>query len=292
MKNTNGISMISLIITILLMIILASISGYYLTSTINDAEYKDLKEDMRNVESVVEYAKTQILMDEFEPNESFAITDAELEDKFGSVLTEEEKNLIKSVNGSASSTSSEKYYLMTPDRFDQEFGNEFNVNGMRDAREYLVNYMDTVVVCNYSGKLLASKNIIQSPEVTTGSLKVVFEPDGNAEWLKQQTAKITLTYSNLTVQEAKYVWSQSYTEPTDSDFASSYAGSVTLGGETDVEIDSVTGNDWYLWIRVKYTENDGREKVYTTRSRAFCLDNENPTGTLEVEDINLKENNP
>ena len=68
MKNNKAVSMISLVITIILMIILASISGFYLFTTINDAQYKDAKESLRNVENVVEYAKTQILVDEFTPN--------------------------------------------------------------------------------------------------------------------------------------------------------------------------------------------------------------------------------
>ena len=106
MKNNKAVSMISLVITIILMIILASISGYYLSTTIDDAQYKDAKESLRNVENVVEYAKTQILIDEFTPNTDNLITDAELDLKFGSVLSDEELTHIKTVN--ADDTKSQK----------------------------------------------------------------------------------------------------------------------------------------------------------------------------------------
>lgn len=286
MKSTKAISMISLIIIIVLMIILASISGYYLTSTINDAEYKDVKEDIRNIENVVEYAKTQILINEFTPNENFLISDVDLENKFGNVLTSEEKDLIKTTNSDTTKKASEKYYLMNQKSFDAEFGNDFNISNLRNQREFLVNYMDTVVVCNFGGKLIASKNIIQSAPVEEGELRVVFEPDGNPEWQKSHQARITLYSSNVTIEEANYVWSQSYTTPSDSEFSSAYGGIVNDSGTTVLELKSETGNDWYLWIRIKYTEN-GREKVHITKSRAFALDNEEPTATLELEGISI-----
>ena len=56
MKNNKAISMISLVITIVLIIILAMITSQYLSSTMEDAQFKDAKEELKNVESVVEHA--------------------------------------------------------------------------------------------------------------------------------------------------------------------------------------------------------------------------------------------
>jgi len=84
MKNNKAVTMISLVVTIVLIIIIASITSYYLSSTIEDVQYKDVKEELKNVENVVEYAKTQILIDEFMPDEeNFKITDYELVNNFG-----------------------------------------------------------------------------------------------------------------------------------------------------------------------------------------------------------------
>ena len=116
MKNNRGVSMISLVVTIVLMIIIASMSAYYLVSTIDDAQYKDAKESFKNVENVVEYAKTQILIDEFTPNTKFLIKDQDLDNKFGTVLTSEQIAHIKAVNSDNSKKPGEKFYLMTQER--------------------------------------------------------------------------------------------------------------------------------------------------------------------------------
>lgn len=279
MKNNKAVSMISLVITIILMIILASISGYYLSTTIDDAQYKDAKESLRNVENVVEYAKTQILIDEFTPNTDNLITDAELDLKFGSVLSDEELTHIKTVNADDTKKPEEKYYLMTQIRFDGEFGNDYNVSDLRKQSEYLVNYMDTTVIMNYGNKLMANKTIIPAPTIEKGEIQLVYSPNGNEEWNTSQTATVNLQKNGVISDVSmKYLWSRSYTEPSETEFVDD----ITNG--QPVKIENVTGNDWYLWIYVKYKENN-QEKTYITKSNPFYLDNEAPTGTLDVEEV-------
>ena len=106
-----------------------------------DVQYKDAKEELRNVETVVEYAKTQILIDEFMPNEDFIIEDSELDRKFGGILSSEEIDYIKKINNSDDIKAPYKYYLMKQEKFDAEFGNDYNVSNLRPAREYLINYI-------------------------------------------------------------------------------------------------------------------------------------------------------
>lgn len=282
MKNNNGISMISLVITIVLIIIIATISSYYLSSTLEDVQYKDVKEELKNVENVVEYAKTQILIDEFIPDESWKISDNELESKFGKILTSEEKEYIKQVNNSSDIKAPYKYYLMNQQKFDSEFGNDYNVSNLRPAREYLVNYMDTLVICNFDGEKIASTNPIipvENPE--RAEISVVFTPNGNIEWNKQQATMVSLkSNSAATIVSSKYLWSQSYTEPKATDFSNAISDgqSINLSGKT--------GNDWYAWVYITYKE-DGVEKSYITKSNPFYIDNTPPTAELDVEEINM-----
>lgn len=282
MRNNKAVSMISLVITIILMIILASISGFYLFTTINNAQYKDAKESLRNVESVVEYAKTQILVDEFIPNTDNLISDAELDLKFGTVLSNEEIAHIKAINSDDTKMPEEKYYLMTQIRFDEEFGNDYNVSDLRKNSEYLVNYIDTTVVMNYGNQLLANKNIIPAPTIERGQIQLVYSPNGSEEWKTSQTTTVTLqTKGAISDVSMKYLWSTSYTEPSESEF--DINGTNLSSGES-ILLKDMTGNDWYLWVFVKYKENNN-EKKYITKSNPFYIDNTAPTGTLDVEEI-------
>ena len=285
MKNNKAVSMISLVITIILMIILASISGFYLFTTINDAQYKDAKESLRNVENVVEYAKTQILVDEFTPNADKLISDAELDLKFSAVLSNEEIAYIKAVNADDSKKPEEKYYLMKQIDFDEEFGNDYNVSDLRKNSEYLVNYIDTTVVMNYGNQLLSNKNVIPAPDVERGEVQLLYSPNGNEEWKTSQTTIITLqTKGAISDVSMKGLWSRSYTEPSEDDFNDPNKESISISNGQTVEFKDVTGNDWYLWVLVKYKENN-QEKTYITKSNPFYFDNTAPTGTLDVEEV-------
>lgn len=280
MKNEKAVSMISLIITVLIIIILASVSSFYLSSTIDDTQYKDALEELKNVENVVEYAKTQILIDKFEPDETLLITDNQLQDKFGTILSEKEIEEIKLVNNSSKIEAPYKYYLMNQERFDKEFGNDYNVSNLRPAREYLVNYMDTVVVSTYESERLAStEDITITDEIERAELAVKFIPNGNTEWKKQQATIVSIdSNASAVIKSSKYLWSQSYSEPANSDFINA------ISDNQEVELLSKTGNDWYLWIFVSYEEN-GVEKTYKVRSEPFYVDNIAPTGELKTESI-------
>lgn len=285
--NNKAVSMISLVITIFLIIIIATISSYYLSSTIDDVMFKDAKEELKNVENVVEYAKAQILIDEFMPNENWLISDLEVENKFGKILSEDEINHIKKVNKSDEIKAPYKYYLMNQSRFDAEFGNEYNVSNLRPAREYIVNYMDAFVASNYEPERLATSQNLISPgfdEDTSDNeraeINIVFTPNGNIEWAKQQATLVSINAnSKAEVTSTKYLWTRSYSEPETSEFVNSIADGQV------VDLDGKTGNDWYVWVLVEYKENNV-DKVYKVRSEPFYIDNTAPTAELQVEEVN------
>lgn len=275
MRNNKGISMITLIITIVVMLILISIGGYYSFETIDKANQKDAKEEMRNVEEVIGAAKAQGLAGKFTPNKDLLITDAELTSMFGGLLTTEQIEAIKAVNNDASADPLKKYYLLDQAGFDMEFGDSDNItiNGVK--RTYLVSYKDRVIMLAENGTLVSSGEIGGGPS-TDESIKIVFSPNGNKTWATSQTA--TINVSGAGIKEMKYLWSQSSEEPTLSLINNTFESGdeVTLTGKT--------GNNWYIWVLINY-EEDGIEKQYIERSNQFYIDNTLPTGALDVSGI-------
>lgn len=277
MKNQKAISMISLLVTIILIVVIASISSYYIVQVIEDVQYKDALEEMRNVKTVIEYAKTQLLLDQFSPDRDFLVTDAELENYFGDVLSEEQKEQIRTVNNS-DADDSEKYYLLNRERFEKQFENGYTIMDIRENSVYLVNYMDVTIYSNSNSTLITNESAKLTPDLERGQLFVAFSPNGSREWKKEQETQITILGKNaVEITKASYAWSQSYTEPEPSAFQTTFQD-----GET-ISLQEETGKDWYLWIKLEYLEQ-GQEKVYITKSNPFYMDNLPPTGTLVVEE--------
>lgn len=141
--------------------------------------------------------------------------------------------------------------------------------------------MDTTVIVNYGGKLLANRNIIPTTSTEKGEIRVVFTPNGNINWQTSQKTTVNIEKNDvieIDTSNVKYKWSRSYTEP-------------AIGAFTDVLIEGAeisksgdTGNDWYLWVYIPYKEN-GMQKTYISRSNPFYLDNTLPTGVLDVEEV-------
>lgn len=296
MKNNKAISMVSLVVTIVLIIILASISGAYFMNVIKDAQIKDVREEIKNIETVVEYAKSQILIGEFVPDEANKISNADLESKFKTVLTAEEIDHIERVNNTDSIDAPYKYYLMTQEKFDQEFGNDFNVSNLKPYREYLVNYMDTYIMVNYSDQKIANlDNLIPSGGISgdsgygdapRGEIKVTFYPNGNSEWKQAQATDISITKNDSVVIEKKlYLWTQSYTQPTPDEFGTNQIEGDGEVVKRNVQLNNETGSDWFVWVYIEYQEN-GIPKTYATRSNAFYIDNTPPTGSLTATNVN------
>ena len=289
MKYNKGVSFISLIVTIIIIIILAAISTPMLSSVIHDSLVEDAKAELRNVENVIDYARAQIMVDKFVPNSAYVIDSDELQSKFGTVLTQEEINHINDVNRSGDIT--DKYFLMNQKRFDSEFGNNFNVSGIREDREYLISYLDGLVIANSNGAKITNGNadsIVPASAIERGEITVTFTPNGNADWRKSQTtiAKFWWKDGTATVDKVSYCWSESYSQPSESKFTQSI-GSVTNNYSEEISLADETGNSWYLWVKVDYKEtvNNTVSQTKYFRSEAFFLDNIPPTAEWKVDEI-------
>ena len=290
MLNKKGVSMISLVIIIIIIIILAAISTPLLTSVIDDSLEQDAKVELKNVENVVNYARTQIMIDEFIPSGAYVISETDLRNKFGTVLSEDEITNILAIN--SGSDIRVKYFLMDQKRFDSEFGNGFNISDIRGEREYLVNYYYGTIVANYNGTKITNGNeqsITPADNVNRGEIRVTIIPNGNSNWYHSQDAAVIFTWNSAynTFTSAEYTWSESISQPADSEFTNVFSG-VTSGASYDVvPLDSETGNGWYLWIKYTYTEVEtGLSRTEYIKSEPFFIDNIAPTADLEVNGIN------
>lgn len=277
--NNKGISMLTLIITIIVIIILATITVYYSSKTVEDATKKNIMEEMKNVENVISAAKAKGLAGDFTPNEEYIITDEQLDKMFSGVLTQEQIQNIKNINNDDDADPLEKYYLLDQAGFDSEFRNNdiITVNGLK--RQYLVSYDSRVILINDNGSLVSSGKI-DSTTPTKSEIKVVFSPNGSKSWKKEHSAQISVTGDNVNIISTQYTWTNSENEA-----SAILADRYNFAGVTNIDLRDKTGNDWYIWVWVKYTEEDGREKQYVQRSNAFYIDNTSPTGELEVNEI-------
>ena len=136
MHNNKGISMVTLIITIVIILILTAITGYFSDKAIDDASKKNTKEEMKQVEEVISIAKAKGMNGEFTPNSRFLITEEELNASYGGLLTEMQIENIVNININPSINPLKKYYLLDQDGFDAEFRDNgiVTVNGLKKEK--------------------------------------------------------------------------------------------------------------------------------------------------------------
>ena len=293
MSKNKAISMISLVITIAIIIVLAAVTAPLLSNVLNDSSRLDAKEEFANVFLVVQNAKKEILAERYVPDQKYLISNEALIAKFGVILSDEEVTKIISDNEDQTIKAPYKYYLFNQEAFDEEFGNDYNVKRLRGSREYLINFMDELVVTNYDGMKLIEGYIEPISQPVRGEVSIGFSPNGNYNWKNQQSTSVTIKFTSATViYSASYVWTESDSHPMDSDFpldsgisldnrTTDANGNITIR-QTGIESpQNVTGNNWYLWVKVEYMD-DNEPRIKYEKSEAFFIDNTIPTFDLEV----------
>ena len=116
-----------------------------------------------------------------------------------------------------------------------------------------------------AGNAVQSSSESNPLELETYNL-VQFSPNGNADWKKEHSTIVTIEDLADRVVSAKYVWTNSVSEPADSAFVESVANGDTMSHN------GVSGT-YYLWVFAE-TESGERLKL---RSEGFNLDNTGPT---------------
>ncbi|MBR3132891.1 MAG: InlB B-repeat-containing protein, partial [Clostridia bacterium] len=125
-----------------------------------------------------------------------------------------------------------------------------------------------------NGNTAASKTALIDKVAPT----VTFGTNGNSTYQKSQSTTVTVadTISGVDSSSLKYQWTQSTTAPAENTFSENFTNG------DNITKDSVTGNNWYLWILAK----DQLGNTTITKSEAFYLDNTGP----EILDIYAKSN--
>lgn len=99
---------------------------------------------------------------------------------------------------------------------------------------------------------------------------VTFEPNGNTTWSKIQSTKVTVTDEHgLDESTLRYKWTQSVQVLTEDTFL---PDSKTFTNGSNISIDKVSGDNWYLWVYAK----DKQGNMALVKTSNFCLDNEVP----------------
>ena len=117
----------------------------------------------------------------------------------------------------------------------------------------------------YKVKVHSKTNGIAKVEVTEIVMAVEYSPNGNKEYKKEHSSKITIKESGDKVKNIKYQWTNSLTEPEEGTFTQSCSNNSTIIGK------GITGT-YYLWTLLE-TES-GKKNI--CRSEGFNFDNEGP----------------
>ena len=71
LKNNSGVTMMNLVITIVIMVILISVTGYYSIDSISNAYKSNEKKELADIVEYTSYKKAKLLIDEFDVTASF-----------------------------------------------------------------------------------------------------------------------------------------------------------------------------------------------------------------------------
>ena len=157
--HEEGISLISIVITIIVIILLATIVGVSSVKILKRAEENNIKQEFRNVEELVGTVKGKVMAGSIDidiPENTYVASNAQI-DQYSSVLDNVEIESIKSINTDPDASKNEKYHLMNQEAFDTLFKNEINVKDV--TRSYLINFKEGVVILNLDGKLYKTGEI-------------------------------------------------------------------------------------------------------------------------------------
>ncbi len=109
---------------------------------------------------------------------------------------------------------------------------------------------------------------------------VVFTTNGTNAYMMNVATIVTVTdvgEAGVDEETLKYVWTESATEPTDSEFTNAFTNGEELSK------DEVNGT-WYLWVFA----SDNAGNTVKAKSESFYLDNVSPRGTVKIQGMSGK----
>ena len=147
LKRENGITIMNLVITIIVMIILISVAGYYSIDSIKNSYISNQKKEMADVIEYASVLKTRLLMDEFTLSGDTVATE-EMLHLVEDFLSSTQINHIIEVNISTLSPKYKYHYITAKKLSDKTFSNsEISV---KDAKnDYIINFYTGTVIAIY-----------------------------------------------------------------------------------------------------------------------------------------------
>lgn len=151
MKNNKGITIMSLIITIVVMLILISIVGYFSIDSIKNTHMANDKKEMADIVQYVAAKKTKLLINEFDVEDEYADSVITSESLYliASGLDEDIANKIIEVNTADNLDYNYKYIYIPAGRFNAQSAiNEDIV--VRDVKNnYIINFYTGTIIGLY-----------------------------------------------------------------------------------------------------------------------------------------------
>ena len=151
LKNNKGITLMSLVITIVIMVVLISIVGYFSLDSIKNSYIANQKKELADVVQYVGSRKTKMLLDEFDVSEKFDGTVLTSEGLYlvAKGLLETDKNTILEVNASEYITDNQKYLYITADKLNAESLVTDGVVVKDVKNNYIINFFTGTIIGIY-----------------------------------------------------------------------------------------------------------------------------------------------
>lgn len=145
----KGISLVSLVITIIIIIILTGIVSYYSIENLKKAADMEIAEEIRNVEEVVLRERARIISGTHTTNTDYIITEIRLTEMLDTLSDQGKKDEIWDAITVANYNNSDeyKYYLLNAENYSAQIGDDLKILNLKG--EYIVNYgLGTVIFIN------------------------------------------------------------------------------------------------------------------------------------------------
>lgn len=157
MKNQKGVTLMSLVITIIVMVILLSVAGYYSIDSIKNSHIANREKEFVEVIEYVGVLKTYLLLEEFLLEEDTVVTNERLY-VYENIIPGTQINKMLEVNLSALDPIYKYHFIDAEKLADKDFTNgKINVKDAKNS--YIINFYTGTVIGLYDSKIEISGNV-------------------------------------------------------------------------------------------------------------------------------------
>ena len=151
MKNNTGVSLMSLIITVVVMVVLISIVGYFSLDSVKNSYTANEKKELSDVVQYVSVRKAKLLVDEFDVKEKYkdAILTEESIYLLAKGLSESELALLVEVNNSSHLDDNYKYFYITAENLNRELASTEALIIKDVKNNYIINFFTGTIIGLY-----------------------------------------------------------------------------------------------------------------------------------------------